>query len=426
MKKPSAPAKGLVAAAAALGLVTGCTPGGDTSDEAVTELNLPAVEAPWLEGYKKVIADYESEKGIKINLTSFPFDGLLTQEANAAQSGSNAFDLFLINEQWVGQFYDNEWVQPLTDVNSDFEWDENLIEFAGIGRWDADARSTTPDGTPYSLPINGNIHEFMYRTDLYQQLGLNVPTTWDDVVANGNAAKAAGAVGNGFVVRGKTPSYDFSALLYSYGGKWFEDETGGNWKPAVDSSEFRQALTKFKELADIGPAAPQTIAQAEAISLMQSGDVLQTALVTANAVPLENPAASRVAGKIGYAKLPGGTPVSGTWTMGVPTGLPDNRSAAAYDFLTWLTSKDTMQKWEGYGGVTTRADVTSQRPELQVLIDSEEDIRGGLRYPFTPALLDVTDPAIGEYLAGTRNLEDSISVMQDRLTEVVEKAGFLK
>lgn len=426
MKKPTLRAKGLIAATAALALVSGCTPGGAPEGEQVTELNLPAVEAPWLDGYRKIAADYEQEKGVKVNLTAFPFDGLLTQEANAAQSGSNAFDLFLINEQWVGQFYDNEWVQPLKDVNSDFEWDENLIEFDGIGRWDANGRTTDVGGEPYSLPINGNIHEFMYRTDLYQQLGLTVPTNWDEVVSNGNAAKAAGAVGNGYVVRGKTPSYDFSAILYSYDGKWFQDEAGGDWNPAIDSSEFRTALMKFKELADIGPAAPQTIAQAEAISLMQSGDVLQTSLVTANAVPIENPAASRVAGKIGYAKLPGGTPVSGTWTMGVPVGLPENRSAAAYDFLTWLTSKDTMQKWESYGGVTTRADVTSQRPELRVLIDSEEDIRGGLRYPFTPALLDVTDPALGEYLAGTKTLEDTVSTMQERLAEVVRKAGFLK
>lgn len=402
-----------------------CSPGG-SSEGKVSELKLPAVEAPWLDGYKKVVADYEKEKGVKGTLTSFPFDGLQTQEANAAQSGSNAFDLFLINEQWVGQFYDNEWVSPLEDVNSGFKWDKNLIEFDGIGRWNSKTRFTALDGKPYSLPVNGNIHEFMYRTDLYQQLGLKVPANWDGVVANGKAAKAAGAVANGYVVRGKTPSYDFSAVLYSYQGKWFQNESGGDWRPAVDSQEFRKAMTMFKELADIGPAAPQTIAQAEAISLMQSGSVLQTTLVTANAVPLENPSASKVAGKIGYAKLPGGTPVSGTWTMGIPAGLPKNRANAAYDFLTWLTSKDTMQKWEGYGGVTTRSDVTTQRPELKVLIDSEKEIRGGLRYPFTPAFLRVTDPALGEYLAGTRNLEDSVSTIQKGLTDVVTKAGFLK
>jgi hypothetical protein len=78
---------------------------------------------PWLGSYEEIIADYESETGVRVNLTSFPFDGLMTQQANAAQIGSNAFDLFLLNEQWVGLFYDNQWVQPLTDVEPSFSWD---------------------------------------------------------------------------------------------------------------------------------------------------------------------------------------------------------------------------------------------------------------------------------------------------------------
>ncbi|QOD93370.1 extracellular solute-binding protein [Chryseoglobus sp. 28M-23] len=425
MRKSMRFAAGVSAVVLTIG-VAGCTAGepedGDASS--VTELNLPAVEAPWLGGYQAMVDLYEEETGITVNLTAFPFDGLRTQEANAAQSGSNAFDLLLINEQWVGQFYDNGWVQPVADVKPDFEWDEGLIQFDGIGRWDPDARATTPDGEVYSLPINGNIHEFMYRTDLYDQLGLDVPADWEGVIDNAEAARSAGAASNGYVVRGKTPSYDFSAVLYSYDGAWFADESGGDYTPTIDTDEFREALEMFKALADVGPAAPQTIAQAEAISLMQGGDTLQATLVTASSVPLEDPAASLIAGKVGYAALPGGTPVSGVWTMGVPVGLPADRAAAAMDFLQWLTSQETMQAWADAGGVTTRTDVSSDRPELQVLIESADAIRGGLRYPFTPAMLEVTDPALGLYLSGDVDLEATITAIQSGLDRVVEEAGF--
>lgn len=407
-----------------LGGCTGTTP--DEPAEVITELNIPAAETPWLDSFKAIIAEYEAESGVTINLTSFPFDGLLTQEANAAQSGSNAFDLFLINEQWTGQFYDNQWLQKLTDVDPGFKWDENLIEFDGVGRWDADTRTTSLDGDPYALPINGNIHEWMYRTDLYDQLGLDVPTTWEKAIENGEAARTAGAVENGYVVRGKTPSYDFSSILYSYGGSFFADEHGGDWTPAADSDEFREALKTFKALADLGPAAPQTVAQAEAVSLMQGGTVLQGELVAATAAPLENSAASLVAGKIGYAEVPGGTPVSGTWVMGVPTGLSAARATAAMDFLTWLTSADAMQSWADQGGVTTRTDVESDRPDLKVIVDSADDIRGGFRYPFTPAFLDVTEAALSTYLAGEKSLDETVTAIQDGLTKVVKDAGYLE
>lgn len=419
----------LVGASAALALAVGLVAcSGDAEEEAeeVTELTIPTAETPWLPSYQKIAADYEAETGVKINLTTFPMDGLLTQQGNAAQSGSNDFDVFQLNEQWVGQFYDNQWVQPLSSVNPDFEWDEGLIEFDGVGRWDSETRTTSPDGEPYSLPINGNIQLFMYRSDLYDQLGLDVPTEWDEVVANGQQARDAGVVTDGYVLRGKTPTYDFSAVLFSEGGAWFEGEADGDWTPTIDTPEMRSALEQFKELASIGPAAPQTVAQAEATSLMQGGGVLQATLVTAVAAALENTEGSQVAGKIGYDVLPGRTPVSGTWTLGIPTGLPEGRAQAAYDFITWLTSKEAMQKWAEYGGVTTRSDIDTDRPELLALVDSAGDVRAGLRYPFTPQMLEVTDPTIGEYLAGTIDLDEAVNRMQDGVTRVVEEAGFLE
>jgi multiple sugar transport system substrate-binding protein len=371
-----------------------------------------------------MIQQYEDQTGVKITLKTFPFDGLLTQEANAAQSGSNAFDLYQINEAWVGQFYDNKWLQPLTDVDHAFTWDPGLISFEGVGQWDSSTRSTSPSGTPYALPINGNIQEFMYRTDLYSKLNLSVPTTWDQVVSNAKAAQSAGVVENGYVARGKTPTYDFSAVLFSNGGNWYADDRHNNWTPTADTPAFRTALEQFKALADVGPKAPQTIAQAEATSLMQGGSVLQSMLVTAVSAPLENASASRVAGKIGYAETPGKTPVSGTWVAGIPAGLPADRAQAAYNFLTWLTGHDAMQTWADLGGVTTRTDITSTRPDLKVIIDSAKDVRAGMRYTFTSALLKVTDPAIGEYLAGTATLDQTVSTIQAGLHQVASDAGF--
>lgn len=416
-----------VAAALVLtGSLSACSPGADQAQEDVKELNLATAETPWLASYQKIAGEYEAEKGIKVNLTTFPFEGLLTQQANAAQTGSNAFDLFQINEQWVGQFYDGGWVQPLKDIDPDFEWDENLIDFDGVGKWDAEHRTTNPDGEAYSLPINGNIHLFNYRKDLYEQLNLQVPKTWEEVLKNSEAAMASGAVASGYVLRGKTPTYDWSSLLFSNGGSWFKDEKNGDWTPNIDSPEARKALEDFKRLAEVGPPAPHTIAQAEATSLMQGGSVLNATFVAAVSAALENPSGSNVAGKIGYAPLPGQAPVSGTWTLGVPTGLPEGRSKAAYDFLTWLTSKDTMQKWAEHGGVTTRTDITTERPELKAIVDSAEDIRGGLRYPFTPKILETTDPAISQYLAGSISVDEALKRMDEGVHKAVEEAGYLK
>lgn len=424
-------AAGLATTVVVGGLLAGCAPASESNSgdaaKAVTELSIATAETPWLEGYKKIAAEYEAETGVKVTLTAFPFDGLLTQQANAAQSGSNAFDLFQINEQWVGQFYDNEWVQPLTDIDPDFSWDPNLMSFDGVGQWDAEARVTSPDGEAYSLPMNGNIQLFMYREDIYEDLGLSVPTTWEETLANGKKAQEAGAVENGYVLRGKAgATFDFSGFLFAEGGTWLTDPAGGDWTPSIDTAEAKKALEQFQALAAIGPAAPQTIGQAEATSLMQSGSVLASTLPTAVSAPLEDEAASTVAGKIGYAVAPGKTPITGTWTMGVPTGLPTERAEAAYDFMTWLTSQETMQKWAGYGGVTVRTDLDSDRADLKAQVESAPYAHAGLRYPFTPDMLAVTEPILGEVVAGTMSVDDALAAMQSGVTKVVEEAGFLK
>jgi multiple sugar transport system substrate-binding protein len=423
----------------ALGALSGCGDsggggslgsGGSGGGE-VTELIVPTAETPWLDSYRQIVSDYEGQSGVKVTLKTFPMDGLRTQQANAIQQRSNAFDVFQINEGAVGQFYANGWVQPLTEIDPDFTWDPGLMSFDGVGQWDAERGSTSPEGTVMGLPMNGNILLFVYRKDIYDELGLALPQTWEDVAANGKAAQDAGAVKYGYVLRGKTPTFDFQSVLFSYGGDWFADD--GDWTPTIASPEAEAALEMFVRLAELGPSEPQTVAQAEAVSVMQSGESLQAALVVAAASPLEDENASLTAGKLGYAVVPGGpveqTPVSGTWTLGVPVGLPEERARAAYDFITWLTGRDAMQAWTGYGGVPTRTDVLSdevaeQRPELVAMVESDAKIRAPMRFPFQAAAEQAAGRHLGEAVAKSMSVTEALAAIEKDLAQIVKDEGF--
>ncbi|WP_129668400.1 ABC transporter substrate-binding protein [Phytoactinopolyspora endophytica] len=396
----------------------------------VTELIVPTAETPWLESYRKIVSDYEEQSGIKVTLKTFPFDGLRTQQANAIQQQSNAFDVFQLNEGAVGQFYANGWVQPLAEIDPDLSWDAGLMSFDGVGQWDAEMGTTSPDGEVMALPMNGNILLFVYRKDLYDELGLAVPQTWEDVVANGREAMDAGAIEQGYVLRGKTPTFDFQSVLFSYGADWFAGD--GDWTPTITSPEAEAALDMFVRLAELGPSEPQTVAQAEAVSVMQSGECLQACLVVAAAAPLEDENASLTAGNLGYAVVPGGpagqTPVSGTWTLGVPAGLPEERARAAYDFIAWLTGQEAMQAWTGYGGVPTRTDVLSddvagERPELVAMVESDTLIRAPMRYPFQAQAEQAAERYLGQAVAKSMSVPDALAAIEKDLVQIVEEEG---
>lgn len=408
------------------GSTTNTTDGNDQEASTVTELSIPTADTPWLPGYQAMVAKYEEETGIKIRLVVLPAPELLTAQSAAVQAGSNEFDVFQINEQWTGVFYENGWVQELSSIDPNFEWDPNLIEFEGVGRWDSEIGQTSLTGKAYSLPMNGNLQVLVYKKSVYDQLGLSAPKTWAEVEANGKAAMEAGLVDYGFVPIGRGPAaYYFGGLLDSFGGKYFGNSTSGDYTPTINSPQTRDALVQFKRLSDLGPDAPQTLGQAENVSVMQSGQGLHSILVAAAATPLENPDQSLVTGDLGYALMPGGKTVSGTWTLGVPTGLPSDRSKAAYDFITWLTSQSTMQSWVGNGGVITRTDVETDLPAIQAIIDSADMVVPGFRFPFAPAAYEAISTALGEYLAGSLTVDETLEQLEESLTRVVRDAGYL-
>lgn len=101
------------------------------------------------------------------------------------------------------------------------------------------------------LPLNGNVHLLVYRKDVYEKLGLSVPTTWEDAIANGEEAMRSGSAKYGYVTRGQgvqggqSITYDYMPVFYSYGANWFVDE-GTDWTPAVNSPEAAQATDVYK------------------------------------------------------------------------------------------------------------------------------------------------------------------------------------
>lgn len=412
--------------------------GGSGSKGKLTELVVPINVSPWLPAFQKLATQYERESGVRITLRQFPYDGLKTAMTNAIQGGTHPFDLFLLDEPWTGQFYANGWVRPLSDIDSSYAWDPQLIDYAQLPRWDPKKRAGTPDGAVMGLPINGNVNLFVYRKDLYQQLGLSVPKSFEDVVANATKARNSGKIKYGYVVRaqatttGQSITIEFMPLLRSYGADWYTPD----WKPGIAGPGAVAAMQMFAKLASFGPPQPQTVGQAEVIAAMQGGQALQCHVVAAAAAQLENPEKSKVAGKLGYAVMPSGStgkpaPTSGTWSMTVPSGLPSKRAQAAYKFLTWVTSAERQLAFTKNGGIPTRRDTydspglpATARAYLAAIAEGLPNIRQSVRYPFAADMLPPTERALSAITAGKTPVKAGLDNLAKTFHDVASKAGY--
>lgn len=411
---------------------------GGSGDGEVKELIMPINKSPWLPAFQELAAQYGKESGVKITLREFPYEGLKTAMTNAIQADAHPFDVYLLDEPWTGQFYENNWVTPLNDIDPSYAWDSGLIDYDHLPRWSAKDGVGNAEGKVMGLPVNGNVNVFVYRKDLYEELGLSVPKTFEDVVAN--AEKAKGKAKYGYVVRaqatttGQSITYDFMPLLYSYGGDWYDED----WKPAINNEGAVAAMEMFKKLTSFGPPQPQTVGQAAVIAAMQSGQALQCHTVAAAAPQIEDPEKSNVAGKVGFAPMPAGstgtsTPTSGVWSLTVPSGLDEPRAKASYEFITWVMSKQSQLKFAEAGGIPTRTETydagslpDDAGPYLDAITEGLPNIRRAVRFPFAADMLPHAEQKLSAIAAGETPVKAGLDDLADTLADVARKAGYGK
>lgn len=440
----------LIGAGAALPAVTGVAGCGQSSGGAlgggsgggkVTELIVPTAKSPWLDAYRTVAATYREKSGISVTLREFPYDGLFTQQTNAVRSGNFPFDVFQVDEFGVDQFFANRWVQPLNDIGPSFRFDPQVVTYADLPFWDASSKSHRGGGQTMSYPINGNLDLFVYRKDIYEDLGLSVPKTWQEAADNAAKIKGSGKIRYGSVLRtqattsGLSCTYEFMPVFYSYGGAWFEADDSGKLTPTVDTPAAIDAATMFRRFAELGPAETETIGQAEVISLMQGGQAAQTWVVAAAAAQFLDKDKSQIADTVGFAEVPAGStgraaPTSGTWSLCIPAGLPAERATAALDFITWMESKETQTAFVAAGGIPTRKDVLNAAAKsgpassyLAPLRDSIADVRPSVRYTFGAEMAAATETTISQIAAGAVSPKAGMSRLQTTLEQIVQKAG---
>lgn len=410
-------------------------------DGEIREIIVAINDAPWLPGYEAIAELYEEQTGIRVDLRVFPF-GQLTERARAAtEAESSEFDIITMNTSGTPQFYQGGLVAPLTDIDPDFEVDPNMIGYFDTMRWDQEAGTNTPDGEVYGLPINGNIQIFYYRSDLYEEAGLDPPETWEDVMEASRQLADPDDGFFGYAVRGQrgtlSVSWDFYPFLTGHGGSIFADPPN-DWTVTLNSDEGLAALETYLELAhEHSPPDAANIGQAEQIAMLQADRLLQTIVVSGAFHHMDNPDQSVVVGNVDYTVLPrpaGGEHRAniGELIQGIPHNLPLERQQAALEFLQFLTSFESQVEFARHGGVPVRSDVyedselvgDSDFRYFEASQRSEPYLVGFPRIPETLQYTDVLELRINQAISGDLTAEEAIELAAEEIYEILDDAGY--
>jgi multiple sugar transport system substrate-binding protein len=116
---------------------------------------------------------------------------------------------------------------------------------------------TSAPGSYYAAPFHGWVQGIWYRADWFEAAGLNPPSTWQDILKAAEYFYQPDNNQYGILVGTTAEAYTeqcFTQFAMSNGGALFDKEG----KLIFNSSEMKEAVEFYTELAKFNPPGPQT------------------------------------------------------------------------------------------------------------------------------------------------------------------------
>jgi sorbitol/mannitol transport system substrate-binding protein len=204
------------------------------------------------------------------------------------------------------------------------------------------------NGGLYAVPFYGESSFLYYRKDLFQAAGLTMPAkpTWAQVAEfatrlNDPAKKIAGICLRGLPGWGEVLA-PLNTVILTYGGRWYDEQ----WNAHLTDPETKQAVQFYTDLVRRAgePGAPNA-GFSECLTAMGQGNAAMWYDATVGAGSLEDPATSKVAGKVGYVAAPVVKTQNSGWLWAWSLAIPktSKNADAAWTFVSWATSKDYIK-----------------------------------------------------------------------------------
>ena len=450
---------------------------GAAQDFSGVTVNLLTFDGPQVaEPLKRRAPDFEKLTGAKINVIAVGFQEIYDKAILDLSTGTNSFDAFVFNPQWLGDFTGPGYLEDLSArVASDpvVQWDD-------IGPFFRDFNATY-GGKTYMVPLDGDFHMVYYRSDILAA----PPKTWDEYLTiaaaqNGKDLNGDGTPDYGSCIAKKKGQQSYWWIISVAGGLLQAQGTGQgaffdttNMNPLWNNDAVKLALETYKKTMDYGPKDEINLGVGDTRGLfttgrcalsMDWGDIGTLAL---------DPATSTVQDKVGAVITPGWTQVLdratqklvacdattcpnavdgvnyapfasfGGWSGAINAAADAKKKDAAYAFLAYMSapaqsSVDVTLGKTGFNPYRTshfedRAPWTAvgmspaaQDQYLGAIKSSLENPNMVLdmRIPKTKEYeQDVLDTAVSQYIAGELTVEETMQQITDGWNQITDQVG---
>jgi multiple sugar transport system substrate-binding protein len=289
---------------------------------------------------QKYASEFTDLTGIKVESEVIPEQQQRQKAVIELTSGKPSFDVIHVSYHvQKRQFEKAGWLADLTAFMNDPNLtapDLRVDDFSAGGRQFAE----NDKGEMHSLPMSVDYFILYWNKELFAKKGVTLPKTLDEMAVaaeklNDPANGIYGFTGRGLRNANMTLWTNF---FLDYGGEFLNAKgdilTDG--PEAIEATKLYQRL-----LTKTAPPGVAGFNWMESMASLTQGRAAMWIDGVGWAPPIEDPNASRVVGKIGYAVVPAGPKgqYSSTYGDGIGICQASTKKEAAYLYCQWAVSK---------------------------------------------------------------------------------------
>ena len=241
----------------------------------------------------------------------------------AIRANPALYEVFMVTASSIVPLLSDGTIRPLDDLVAKYAPDLSDNQIFRV------------DGKIMAVAASVNNQHFFYREDIFNNLGISPPETYDDVLAAAEKVKAANVVDYPLAATFKTGwniAEEFVNMYLGHRGDFF---TADN-KPTINNSAGIETLEMMKKLtAYMDPEylnSDSTYAQKQ----FQQNKVAMGNLWATRAAAMDKEGESEVIGLVKFSSAPlskkGGLTASSSWWggFGIAKNIPDDHAEAAF------------------------------------------------------------------------------------------------
>jgi multiple sugar transport system substrate-binding protein len=292
---------------------------------------------------KSHLAAYEKKTGARVEYGNAPWaqyrETMVTKFAGGAP-----VDVLWVSDSWLPEWAEAGWIAPIDGYDFLTKYNADVVQFC--------TDSMTYKGRQYGLTYYTDFMAFLYDAEKLAAAGFSAPpASWDEVVEQSLAMKRKGIAEFPLVLPMAQESWliEFmSAMVFSHGGSFTDAGGKAIMQHPADGAvlALRWVVDAVRKHKIVSPACVET-GELAGLKALSAGNHAFALLPKYRLRVLNDPAQSKVAGKIKEAMMPMGGPRGSHATVGwmrfhgmnAQTAKNKARAEQAAKLIEWFGGK---------------------------------------------------------------------------------------